>query len=244
MFNTTKFQKWKQITTLWIINVFDAQLCSILRNFKNESKSQLKVSYFNCGGVVFNTTKFQKWKQITTWAMDCGVGLRCVQYYEISKMKANHNLSCSLHSMARVVFNTTKFQKWKQITTSYQRLWWDCELCSILRNFKNESKSQLLSAPVKFRAVVFNTTKFQKWKQITTLWPHFYARFWLCSILRNFKNESKSQLRGCNKKSGCVVFNTTKFQKWKQITTEAPAENWAECCVQYYEISKMKANHN
>ncbi len=197
VFNTTKFQKWKQITTYCASSNCDGRcvqyyeiskmkanhntvaaglfmiwLCSILRNFKNESKSQpprcFCVKYWRCvqyyeiskmkanhniakrignvRTVVFNTTKFQKWKQITTNGSTVYNGLCCVQYYEISKMKANHNESGQSVVVAFVVFNTTKFQKWKQITTYGGILSAANALCSILRNFKNESKSQHIIA--------------------------------------------------------------------------------------------------
>ena len=67
--STTKIQKWKQITTPLFGDNSSLQLLPVRQRYKNESKSQPAGSCTFSGSVVASTTKIQKWKQITTNAV-------------------------------------------------------------------------------------------------------------------------------------------------------------------------------
>ena len=142
--STTKIQKWKQITTKSDEFGTVRMLLPVRQRYKNESKSQPRLTDTTVISVVASTTKIQKWKQITTIRDEsihpvlllpvrqryknesksqprrgrtraCAC---CCQYDKDTKMKANHNKCCSNCFDPYVVASTTKIQKWKQITTS------------------------------------------------------------------------------------------------------------------------------
>ena len=67
--------------------------------------------------IVSNTSKVLKRKQITTSTTRWYFSFNCFQYIKGTKKKANHNHRCSLAPASRIVSNTSKVLKRKQITT-------------------------------------------------------------------------------------------------------------------------------
>ena len=94
--------------------------------------------------------------------------MSCVWYHKDRNFQANHNTSYYQYWEKDVVFDTTKIEIFKQITTpcvphvvSIGCVWYHKD-----RNFQaNHNKSYHVSA---FRPVVFDTTKIEIFKQITT----------------------------------------------------------------------------
>ena len=85
-------EKWKQFTTLLIINIFHNELFCIPKILKNESNSQPP-----------------------TLAIVCNCGCFVSQRYW--KMKAIHNIMEIEKQVAEVVLYPKDTEKWKQFTT-------------------------------------------------------------------------------------------------------------------------------
>ena len=98
-------------------------------------------------------------------------------------------------SVNHVVSNSSKIQKWKQITTKHAVQCCRRELFLIVQRYKNESKSQPGMRTLPLRPVVSNSSKIQKWKQITTALTIVQVWGLLFLIVQRYKNESKSQPR-------------------------------------------------
>ena len=113
-------------------------------------------------------------------------------------------------------------------------------------------------------------TKLQKWEQITTLYIFSYIKIMLWCMVQSYKNESKSQQLLQLPVIMVAVMYGTKLQKWEQITTPLPTQQYVsmlwcmvqsyknesksqlEClsisrkisCDVWYKVTKMRANHN
>ena len=72
---------------------------------------------YSVDSVVSNTSKVLKRKQITTVMDKPKRKKRCFQYIKGTKKKANHNSAHVDYAVAKVVSNTSKVLKRKQITT-------------------------------------------------------------------------------------------------------------------------------
>ena len=113
----------------------------------------------------------------------------------------------------------SKIQIWKRITTPCSPPRPSPELYLICQRYKFESESQLfLFSPVITRAV-FNMSKIQIWKRITTLRVSWRRRLWLYLICQRYKFESESQHVAGAAHRVEAVFNMSKIQIWKRITT-------------------------
>ena len=169
----------------------------------------------------------------------------CFQYVKDTKKKANHNSANNCYQSKYVVSNTSKIQKRKQITTDQMRLCKKESLFPIRQRYKKESKSQLHPQRGDYGLGCFQYVKDTKKK-----------------ANHNF---SMKNIRFC-----CVVSNTSKIQKRKQITTVTDQEGTEERlfpirqrykkesksqrqridilrmirCFQYVKDTKKKANHN
>ena len=89
----------------------------------------------------------------------------------------------------------------------------------ICQRYKLESESQPICLSIPVFLAVFNMSKIQTWKRITT-WTMFYCRLsWLYLICQRYKLESESQHTFLSWASCCAVFNMSKIQTWKRITT-------------------------
>ena len=94
VFDTSKIQIWKQITTRLLYSLLRSQLFSIRQRYKFESKSQPPI-------------------------IDAGLSAYCFRYVKDTNLKANHNQGARIVSEHRIVFDTSKIQIWKQITTIF-----------------------------------------------------------------------------------------------------------------------------
>ena len=118
--------------------------------------------------VVFDATKVQIFKQITTWSLSkC-----CVQWlflmpqrYRFSSKSQPYQLSSF---SALVVFDATKVQIFKQITTEVVSLTSHLKLFLMPQRYRFSSKSQHNWRITIGLFVVFDATKVQIFKQITT----------------------------------------------------------------------------
>ena len=118
VFDMSKIQFWKQITTTTSRFAHYTTLFSICQRYNFESKSQLKSNIQGCR-------------------------IRCFRYVKDTILKANHNFCVFPPSFCQAVFDMSKIQFWKQITTTSQRGLSKETLFSICQRYNFESKSQL-----------------------------------------------------------------------------------------------------
>ena len=139
----SKIQIWKRITTLGVVVGISVRLYLICQRYKFESESQLSAKFFNSRVAVFNMSKIQIWKRITTH-------------------------KARFRSCPKAVFNMSKIQIWKRITTwsALARPRWVLYLICQRYKFESESQPEIREA-VPYGAV-FNMSKIQIWKRITT----------------------------------------------------------------------------
>ena len=121
-----------------------------------------------CHPVVSNTSKLLKWKQITTIRKNHDTTRSCFQYVKVTKMKANHNIKIPNLPSGRVVSNTSKLLKWKQITTSCCFITQHNCCFQYVKVTKMKANHNFKPANSSVWTVVSNTSKLLKWKQITT----------------------------------------------------------------------------
>ena len=135
-------------------------------------------------------------------------------------MKANHNLRHKIINFIGAVFNKSKIQIWKRITTSVKVDNAAFALYLISQRYKFESESQRPVVSLDLIRAVFNKSKIQIWKRITT--PKFSLCFlWLLYLIsQRYKFESESQLLKNSEEKKTAVFNKSKIQIWKRITTK------------------------
>ena len=113
----------------------------------------------------------------------------------------------------------SKIQIWKRITTTRRHGNYHHRLYLICQRYKFESESQHRSPVIKFCAAVFNMSKIQIWKRITTrrLIDDWQRSLYL--ICQRYKFESESQQIHRVALCRFAVFNMSKIQIWKRITT-------------------------
>ena len=166
----SKIQIWKRITTEKQRQEQEIALYLICQRYKFESESQRVKGFHRYQKAVFNMSKIQIWKRITTgmqgWICPKWLYLICQRYKFESESQQYHFVGY-LHL---AVFNMSKIQIWKRITTAYC---WDCAaawLYLICQRYKFESESQHKRKIVPDSKAVFNMSKIQIWKRITTLY--------------------------------------------------------------------------
>ena len=139
----SKIQIWKRITTRIVVDIFDFQLYLICQRYKFESESQRRLPVSPVASAVFNMSKIQIWKRITTflrlYSLRPWLYLICQRY----KFESESQLSGLALIAFKAVFNMSKIQIWKRITTivtpgSIRKL-----LYLICQRYKFESESQL-----------------------------------------------------------------------------------------------------
>ena len=113
----------------------------------------------------------------------------------------------------------SKIQIWKRITTVLLILYFKTKLYLICQRYKFESESQLLVDPNQVNDAVFNMSKIQIWKRITTGLQGKNTVEKLYLICQRYKFESESQLIYVEGGNSPAVFNMSKIQIWKRITT-------------------------
>ena len=142
VFDIPKIQIQKQITTKNELIPFHCLVYLIFQRYKFKSKSQLWMYWFIWYNGVFDISKIQIQKQITTVEIINNSCFRCIWYFKDTNSKANHN-ALSSHSLSDAgVFDISKIQIQKQITTmkktpkNYPRVY------LIFQRYKFKSKSQ------------------------------------------------------------------------------------------------------
>ena len=89
----------------------------------------------------------------------------------------------------------------------------------ICQRYKFESESQRTPVATTVHEAVFNMSKIQIWKRITTAVISVSAKILLYLICQRYKFESESQLFTFTVFPDIAVFNMSKIQIWKRITT-------------------------
>ena len=143
---------------------------------------------------VFNMSKIQIWKRITT-----NFNRECFRWW--------------------AVFNMSKIQIWKRITTYSGCRRVHKKLYLICQRYKFESESQHHRGCFFQYLAVFNMSKIQIWKRITTRSLKNISAILLYLICQRYKFESESQRVIVYLSVSSAVFNMSKIQIWKRITT-------------------------
>ena len=187
----SKIQFWKQITTTCIFILFMYLLFSICQRYNFESKSQLETmnspTTKNCFRYVKDTilkANHNLKSALIQWTI----------YVKDTILKANHNHYHLILFSDRTVFDMSKIQFWKQITTNRIITPETSRLFSICQRYNFESKSQL---ELWLRDITYNCFRYVK----DTILKANHNRF----------RDGKSYF--------CTVFDMSKIQFWKQITT-------------------------
>ena len=143
---------------------------------------------------VFNMSKIQIWKRITTETGNARKGTRLYLICQRYKFESESQPDADLCDKANAVFNMSKIQIWKRITTTDIIEPISAELYLICQRYKFESESQLLRVWILLRPAVFNMSKVQIWKRITTACSCVSNTIGLYLICQRYKFESESQL--------------------------------------------------
>ena len=173
----SKIQIWKRITTCFFLAVKYMRLYLICQRYKFESESQLYWYNPNSLLAVFNMSKIQIWKRITTWyplaIWLTWLYLICQRYkFESESQRRYINYITKF-----AVFNMSKIQIWKRITTRFWPILFYGTLYLICQRYKFESESQRFSQGLLDLRAVFNMSKIQIWKRITTLLGLYFGFF-------------------------------------------------------------------
>ena len=165
----------------------------ICQRYKFESESQQSSIQINQIHAVFNMSKIQIWKRITTWPQrhvhTGGLYLICQRY----KFESESQQAVRTRLPTNAVFNMSKIQIWKRITTHEMWIWIVLLLYLICQRYKFESESQPTDEGGADTYAVFNMSKIQIWKRITTVLFVILAHRWLYLICQRYKFESESQ---------------------------------------------------
>ena len=138
----SKIQIWKRITTAFNANDDLNALYLICQRYKFESESQLLPLFVDIRIAVFNMSKIQIWKRITT-SLGCDLHARllyliCQRYKFESESQQAH----PTFIFDEAVFNMSKIQIWKRITTTHICYTICPRLYLICQRYKFESESQ------------------------------------------------------------------------------------------------------
>ena len=119
-------------------------------------------------------------------------------------------------------------------------------VCLICQRYKFKSKSQLYRVRSAVNYGVFDMSKIQIQKQITTLSLGLICILVVCLICQRYKFKSKSQPGDVQPHLSRGVFDMSKIQIQKQITTDLPLlSSYIRVCLicQRYKF-KSKSQHN
>ena len=138
----SKIQIWKRITTIPVFLQRYKKLYLICQRYKFESESQRYIHVLPELIAVFNMSKIQIWKRITTkkgkWNGNRLLYLICQRY----KFESESQLNIWQDGSCGAVFNMSKIQIWKRITTGIQIIFTIALLYLICQRYKFESESQ------------------------------------------------------------------------------------------------------
>ena len=164
----SKIQIYKQITTCEATNPQAYKVYLICQRYKFISKSQLVPLQVLLTVGVFDMSKIQIYKQITTYLLLVKflllVYLICQRYKFISKSQ-HRSFGGDQNSG---VFDMSKIQIYKQITTYFAQLLSKPVVYLICQRYKFISKSQRIYPIIRYIGGVFDMSKIQIYKQITT----------------------------------------------------------------------------
>ena len=209
----SKIQIWKRITTAALQLFLTPALYLICQRYKFESESQQNRGIKQKKVAVFNMSKIQIWKRITTrgnYLLDhLWLYLICQRY----KFESESQLSRISLERIEAVFNMSKIQIWKRITTGNKKFYRRIMLYLICQRYKFESESQLFLLYVACSSAVFNMSKIQIWKRITTIVFEVLFCFLLYLICQRYKFESESQHPRMFLLHQLAVFNMSKIQR-------------------------------
>ena len=138
----------------------------------------------------------------------------------------------------------SKIQTWKQITTQRVRHIAIYTLYSICQRYKLESKLQLCNHKCLVVLTVFNMSKIQTWKQITTHTPSSIIRNYCIQYVKDTNLKANYNVHWDLPCKTSTVFNMSKIQTWKQITTHLLTVLFLFHCIQYVKDTNLKANYN
>ena len=144
---------------------------------------------------------------------------RCIWYFKDTNSKANHNKARDVMEFRWGVFDISKIQIQKQITTRSKLRKTTEKVYLIFQRYKFKSKSQQVEMKAFTKKGVFDISKIQIQKQITTNTIISISRIRVYLIFQRYKFKSKSQLYRCS----------------------AYATPW---CIWYFKDTNSKANHN
>ena len=141
----SKIQIWKRITTNNMLSDISEGLYLICQRYKFESESQHTGLCRFLRTAVFNMSKIQIWKRITT---KNGLGMQQKRLYLICqryKFESESQQPHKIYPTYTAVFNMSKIQIWKRITTESRIEIMNTLLYLICQRYKFESESQLNS---------------------------------------------------------------------------------------------------
>ena len=140
----SKIQIWKRITTDGIMNMRYTPLYLICQRYKFESESQQRVECKAATSAVFNMSKIQIWKRITTCRSSNVSRYKLYLICQRYKFESESQLSSKAYQWVTAVFNMSKIQIWKRITTDEMNKELKVKLYLICQRYKFESESQLI----------------------------------------------------------------------------------------------------
>ena len=143
MFDISKIQIQKQITTQDNPDKYTRLVCLIFQRYKFKSKSQLKRNSTHLIAGVFDISKIQIQKQITTTVKFNQNTFTVCLIFQRYKFKSKSQQRIQLIGDQIGVFDISKIQIQKQITTSAAPHLKNFKVCLIFQRYKFKSKSQL-----------------------------------------------------------------------------------------------------
>ena len=215
LFEVTKLRIWKQLTTKNDILAFRGRLFEVtkLRIWKQLTT---RGDYIGYSRTLFEVTKLRIWKQLTTNNIRSSCTICCLrsQSYEFESNSQHkwfhyHSHQSCLRSQS-YEFESNSQQP--SIVLKY------LVCCLRSQSYEFESNSQLVGSEVGWGVWLFEVTKLQIWKQLTT----------------------GSTLSRCV----ALLFEVTKLRIWKQLTT--PSANLATKneVVWGHKVTNLKITHN
>ena len=193
---------------------------------------------------VFDMSKIQIQKQITTMLYLMLSQEYCVWYVKDTNSKANHNECLFVLLDELTVFDMSKIQIQKQITTLFLGELQNLYCVWYVKDTNSKANHNARGVGNARTPTVFDMSKIQIQKQITTGGVAYGLDWKLCLICQRYKFKSKSQRVLTSFKTCATVFDMSKIQIQKQITTMTYSCHILWDCVWYVKDTNSKANHN
>ena len=145
--------------------------------------------------------------------------LWCIQYVKDTDFKANYNATAALENQNYGVFNMSKIQISKQITTRILRLWSSTRCIQYVKDTDFKANYNVSWGLICQLSGVLNMSKIQISKQITTLFSFFLPNRWCIQYVKDTDFKANYNMKGSYESTDAGVFNMSKIQISKQITT-------------------------